>query len=220
MEASGRDALILPTRAGIVADQLRQMIKSGELAPGTHLRQAEFAERFGVSTTPVREAFLTLAREGLLRQDAHRGVVVFDASVEELGEIYEIRAVVEPLATQIATKQLSDEDLDELERILAEMRRAEPAHYIELNGAFHARIYRAAGRPRLVAIINGLRESSASYIGMNLDRYDAAYRRQTQAEHGEILAALRARTPKRAARAMRDHLEHSARHVVHLIEGS
>src|SRR4051794_23016002 len=130
MESSNHDALALPTRAGIVADQLRQMIKSGELPPGTHLRQAEFAERFGVSTTPVREAFVTLAREGLLRQDAHRGVVVFDASVEELAEVYEIRAVLEPLAAQIATKQLSDEDLDELARIIDEMRHAEPAPYL------------------------------------------------------------------------------------------
>ena len=219
MEAS-RDALVLPTRAGLVADRLRQMIKSGELPPGTHLRQADFAARFGVSTTPVREAFVTLAREGLLRQDAHRGVIVFGPSVEELGEVYEIRTALEPLATQIATKQLSREDLDELERILAEMRGAEPAHYLELNGQFHARIYRAAERPRLVELINGLRESSANYIGMNLEHYDVAYRAQTQAEHEEILAALRAGAPKRAARAMRDHLENSARHVADLIETS
>src|SRR4051812_44414703 len=192
MEASRRDALVLPTRAGIVADQLRQMIKSGELPPGTRLRQAEFAERFGVSTTPVREAFVTLAREGLLRQDAHRGVVVFGPSVEELGEVYEIRAVLEPLATQRATKHLSDDDLGELERILAKMRDAEPERYLELNSEFHARLYRAAGRPRLVEMINGLRESSASYIGMNIDQYDSAYRAQTQAEHQEIFAALRA----------------------------
>ena len=212
--------MVLPTRAGAVAERLRELIRSGELPPGTHLRQDEFAERFGVSTTPVREAFVALEREGLVRRHAHRGVVVFMPSIDELRELYEIRAVVEPLATEIAAKQLSGDELAALGRIVDQMRDARPARYLELNGEFHGRIYAAASRPRLREMIDGLREPSANYISMNADLYDRSYRAEVQAEHEAILDALTARAPKRAARAMREHIEHSARHITSLIEKS
>jgi DNA-binding GntR family transcriptional regulator len=220
MAASPRDPVLMPTRASAVAERLREMIRSGTLPPGTHLRQAEFAERFGVSTTPVREAFVALAREGLVRQDAHRGVVVFRPTVDELNELYEIRVALEPLATELACKQLSDADLAGLERIIAQMREAKPRRFLELNAEFHARIYAAANRPRLIEIIDGVRDPASSYTGLNVDLYDAKYRDAVLAEHGAIVAALRSGAPKRAARAMREHLEHSARHVAGLIEKS
>src|SRR5262249_1521312 len=65
------------TRAEHVAERLREMIVGGELEPGARLRQADVAEWFDVSTTPVREAFTALAREGFVRQSAHRLVEVF-----------------------------------------------------------------------------------------------------------------------------------------------
>ena len=64
------------TTAKMVAGMLRDQIQEGGLAPGTRLRQNEIAERFGVSTTPVREAFAQLQAEGLVRIDPHRGAVV------------------------------------------------------------------------------------------------------------------------------------------------
>src|ERR1700722_15415327 len=127
MESDIRNTAAMPlTRAGVVTERLREMIKSHELPAGTRLRQAEFAERFGVSTTPIREAFVALAREGLVRQDAHRGVVVFRPTVNEPNELFETRGALEPLATELATRQLSDEDLAGLERIVAQMREAKP----------------------------------------------------------------------------------------------
>jgi DNA-binding GntR family transcriptional regulator len=64
------------TRAAAVADELRRMIRAGELAPGTPLRQDHLAAQFGVSSTPVREALTTLVRERLVRYDPHRGARV------------------------------------------------------------------------------------------------------------------------------------------------
>ena len=103
-----------PTRAGAVAEKLRRLIQSGEIAPGSRLRQNELAERFGVSTTPVREAFAELAREGIVRLDAHRGATVFRPSLDELIEIYEIRGALEPLATELAAARATDDELAEL----------------------------------------------------------------------------------------------------------
>ncbi|MBS1886085.1 MAG: GntR family transcriptional regulator [Actinobacteria bacterium] len=72
----GRAARVPTTKAGVAAQKLRRMIVLGELKAGTRLRQAETAELLGTSTTPGREAFATLAREGLIHHDAHRGAVV------------------------------------------------------------------------------------------------------------------------------------------------
>jgi DNA-binding GntR family transcriptional regulator len=166
----------------------------------------------------VREAFVALAREGLVRRDAHRGAVVFRPTVDEVSELYEIRLALEPLATEIATRELSDQDLAGLDKVVAQMRDAKAKRFLELNAEFHGRIYAAANRPRLIEIIDGVREPAAGYIGLNVDLYDPKYRDEVQTEHEAIVAALRSGAPKRAARAMREHLEHSARHVAGLIE--
>jgi DNA-binding GntR family transcriptional regulator len=212
---------ILPrTRAEAITEELRRGILSGEFAAGDRLRQADIAARYGVSTTPVREAFTALAREGLVRQDAHRGVVVFLPSLEELTEIYEIREVLEPLATSLAAPQLSVEDLEALEALVREMRTAAPAEYVALNGEFHGRIYAASGRRRLVDIISTLRETSASYTKLTARHFDQGYHDQVQAEHEAILDALRRRAAVEASKLIRKHLRHNADHVAALVEAN
>jgi DNA-binding GntR family transcriptional regulator len=76
--------------------------------PSSWLRQNEVVNRFGVSTTPVREAFAELARDGIVRLDAHRGATVFQPSVDGLIEIYQIRSALEPLATRFAVAHASN----------------------------------------------------------------------------------------------------------------
>jgi DNA-binding GntR family transcriptional regulator len=194
------------------------MIQSRELQPGQRLRQADIAAQFGVSTTPVREAFTALAQEGFVRQDAHRGVVVFEPSLAELTETFEIREVLEPLATSLAATQLSDDDLAGLQKIVAEMRDAKPRRYFALNRAFHRQVYAGAKRDRLFEIIEQLREVAASYIAMTVHQYDQAYRDQVQAEHEAMLAALVERDGVRAGRLVQEHLRHNAEHIAKLVE--
>jgi DNA-binding GntR family transcriptional regulator len=207
------------TRADAVAAELRRMILSGELAGGERLRQQEIAERFGVSTTPVREAFTALAREGLVRQDAHRGVVVFEASPADVRENFEIRAALESLAAELAAKAITAEELAELDELLAEMGkvvRRDPAYHNRvLNPRFHAIINGAARRPRLLALVDSLRAAAATYQALlvNTDLSDE-YINAVQAEHEEIVAALRARAPKRAAQAVRKHVGHAEREIL------
>lgn len=156
--------------------------------------------------------------EDLPLQDAHPGVVIASPSLDEVNELYEIRITLEPLATEIATAQLSDAELAGLERILAQMRDADPTRFVELNREFHSRIYPAAKRPRLSELAEALSKSAAGYVRMNIDRYDPAYRGDAHAEHEAILGAMRSHAPRWAARAMQIHLEHSARHMTGLIE--
>lgn len=209
---------LLPTlRSEAVASEIRRMIQSGEFGPGERLPQAEIAARFGVSTTPVREAFTALAQEGLVRQDAHRSVVVFEPSLAELSETFEMREILEELATSLAADQLSDEDLAALKGILAEMRTAKPQKYFELNRVFHRRIYASARRVRLLEMIEQLREVAGNYLAMTVRQYDSAYREQVQTEHEGILAALVERDVSRASRLVRDHLRHNSEQIAKLV---
>jgi DNA-binding GntR family transcriptional regulator len=194
------------------------MIRSRALGPGERLRQADIAARFGVSTTPVREAFAVLAQEGLVRQDAHRGVVVFEPSLEELTETFEIRQALEPLATALAAERLTEDDLAALGKIVAEMRTATPRTYFELNRSFHRRIYAAAGRKQLFELIEQLRTVSTSYVAMSVREYDPAYRDQVHAEHEDILVALIDRDGARAGELIRQHLQNNFDHIATLVQ--
>ena len=199
----------------MVFDRLRQEILSGEIAPGTQLRQVEIAGRLGVSTTPVREAFATLAQEGLVFKDSHRGVVVFEPSRNELNEIYEIRLVLEPLATALACPRMADVDLDALDDIIATMRRSADHHEREaLNRQFHAAIYAHSNRSRLSTIIDQCRDTAGAYLRyLARNSAGAPYRKAADTEHSLIVEALRRRDPEASAEAMREHLAHSQHHI-------
>jgi DNA-binding GntR family transcriptional regulator len=201
-------AVMPATRAGAVAAELRRQIQTGELAPGTRLRQVETAQQMGVSTTPVREAFAALAREGLVRHDAHRGTVVFLPSLDELNENYEIRLALEPLATKLAAERITDDELEELDTLVAEMEGSDAEQQFLHNRNLHERIYAAARRPRLATLIANLRDSGSAYL--NLVKVDAVYTLQSHDEHEAIVAALRKHDGERAAELMAGHLKTSA----------
>jgi DNA-binding GntR family transcriptional regulator len=203
-------------RADAIAARLRRAIVSGEYEAGTRLRQADVAERFGVSTTPVREAFVSLVRQGFLSGDPHKGVMVRQPDVAEMHELYEIRFALEPLATAMAAKRITDQDLADLDVIVEEMRAlaaqesAEDQHNV-LNANFHARIYSVADRPRLFELIMGLRAQSGVYVRMF--PVEIVARGVSDEQHAGIVEALRSRSPRRAERAMREHLRFNVEHI-------
>jgi DNA-binding GntR family transcriptional regulator len=203
------DQPLRTTISDSLAARLRDDIRSGRISPGSRLRQLEIADRFKVSTTPVREAFATLEREGLVVSAPHRGVVVFRPTITDLQETYEIRIPLESLAIELAVPNMTDEDLAELESFLRQMQAAKDdrGRYNELNAAFHARMYRCARRPKLERIIADLREASAAYLRLYATISPSA--EDTHAEHTAIVAACRAKAPKRAAKAMTKHLQHT-----------
>ncbi|MCW3014569.1 MAG: transcriptional regulator, GntR family [Solirubrobacterales bacterium] len=194
------------------------MIVAGDLAPGTRLRQVEVAAHFSVSTTPVREAFTSLAREGFVRQDAHRGVEVFRPSVKDIQENYEIRCALEPLAAKIAARLISEDDLGHLDRILAEME--QPVEFelgTELNRRFHFMIYRAAERPQLLEMIERLRHAADAYVQVFIAKTTPSYRDAVRTEHREILAGLQERAPERVHQAVTAHLRHNLDVISNLV---
>ena len=121
------------TKADDIAVLIEEAIVSGELAPGSVLRQEQLSERFGVSRTPVREALRRLAALGLVSFEPNRGVRVRTLSHDDLREAFLVRAELEALVTEIAAQKMTPEALEELEeceqrfaRLTKEVRSHEP----------------------------------------------------------------------------------------------
>src|SRR5947207_13108941 len=150
------------TKADDIAVVIEEAIVSGELAPGTVLRQEQLSERFRVSRTPVREALRRLAALGLVSFEPNRGVRVRTVSREELHEAFLVRAELESLATEVAAGKITDEHLAELDaaerrfsRLSEELRTREPGEerstnmgdWVSAKHAFHDGMSHAAGLP-------------------------------------------------------------------------
>jgi DNA-binding GntR family transcriptional regulator len=213
------DIIVSPrTVSGLVAERLRAQIVAGELPSGSKLRQVEIARRFGVSTTPVREALAALQREGLVRLHPQRGAVVFVPTVADLREHYEIRAALESLAASRTAERFEESWVAPLEALLDEMSTGPPAaRYIALNQHFHTQLYEHCGRSRLVEMIAALRDASSAYLHIYRAAADFPVAR-LDGEHRAILSACMARDAEAAAAATREHLQNTVEHVATRLE--
>ncbi|HZD17257.1 MAG TPA: GntR family transcriptional regulator [Actinomycetota bacterium] len=217
--AKRQEMLDRDTTAKVVAERLRDEIQDGTLSPGTRLRQNEVARRFGVSTTPVREAFAQLQAEGLVRIDPHRGAVVFRPTTDDLVEFYEIREVLESLAVVRAIPYLRPEVVRELSALVERMRRAEDARrWLRLNDEFHLKLYACAKMPRLAALIENLRDASTPYIHMFVAGRPPSER--ANEEHQAILDACVQGDAAAAELAVREHLSSAANDLVRDLSGA
>jgi DNA-binding GntR family transcriptional regulator len=104
-----------------VVDALRQAILDGILKPGRRLTERELTELTGVSRTSVREALRRLQAEGLVEESPSRGLRVALPTAEEIEQIYEIRAELEPLAVRLFVERASEQEVDELASITEEL---------------------------------------------------------------------------------------------------
>lgn len=207
------------TIAEQLAAALRHEIVTGQLPAGTRLRQVEIAHRFGVSTTPVREAFGLLQSDGLVQIDAHRGVTVFLPTISGLVEHYEIRMALEMLAAEKAAEHFQEQDAPPLVALLDEMYTTnDAARYVEINHQFHVSLYRLGGRVRLVTMIEELRHASIAYNHLYAAADVPKDAERLDREHREILAACQAGDPVRAAGAVRHHIQQTITHVSKLLE--
>lgn len=193
-----------------VADALRGALVSGELEPGTLYSAPTLAARFGVSATPVREAMLDLAKEGLVdavRNKGFRVTVVSDRALDELTEIRELLEV--PTVTRLAGR-LSADDIDELRPMVAGIEQAAEAgdliRYVEADREFHLRLLALSGNEQLVTVVGELRARARLYGLHRLARQgDLA---TSAREHSVLLDALDAGDAEAVEKLMRQHLGH------------
>ena len=191
---------------------LRSMIISGDLAPGEPLREVAFSEQFGMSRTPVREAFRTLAAEGLVNLLPNRTVQVALLDEQAVSEVFLVLGALESLAARLACERITGDQLeilDELQDDLAHHYQAgDRARYLEANRLIHELIVEAAGSPSLLLAWRLLlpRAERARHVTTRVhDRWGEAFE-----EHKHIHAALMKRDGVTLRRLMEEHFANGA----------
>jgi DNA-binding GntR family transcriptional regulator len=214
------------TKADEIALALEDAVISGELAPGTVLRQETLSERFGVSRTPIREALRRLAATGLVSFEPNRGVRVRAIPREELREAFLVRAELEALVTELAVPRFdearllalraAEADFARLTVELLDRRRGEEertqltGEWVRANYRFHDVIYEAAAVPFVERVAKNARRTFLSRWRPGGPEIDDLYE-QNMHQHRAILGAIEARSSEGARALAHEHVLHSCR---------
>ena len=202
--------------SAVVTMRLRDMIVEGTLKPGMRLNERVLCEQLSISRTPLREAFKTLAVEGLIDLTPNRGAVVAQMSAAEIEQTFEVMGALEALSGEAACARATDDEIAEIralhyEMLAAHSRRDLPAYY-KLNHAIHNRINQAARNPVLTETylqINARIQSLRFRSNFNQDKWDAAVR-----QHSEMLDALEKRDGATLRTILQEHLQNKRDAVI------
>ncbi len=201
-----------------VYERLKKAIIEGELAPGARMLELELADRLGVSRTPVREALVRLAQEGLAELLPGRGARVRVLTPGEVAEVYEVRAALEAEAARLAATRADQEELAELSeyaQAIERLPRKALAEQTRADARFHATLVALSKNRELERLFHQLDAKLALARRFSADENQS---QRTRAEHRAILEALHRRDPEAAARAARAHIERFKALVVERLE--
>ncbi len=192
-----------------VAEALRAAILRGEYAPAQRLIEADLCERFGTTRFIVRAALQELSAQGLVEFQRNRGARVREVSLDEAIEITEVRQVLEGLQAARAAQRVTAAEAAALSGIVTAMRAAvagsELLRYSELNAGLHAAIRDIAAHETSARLLRQLRDQTVRHqFSLSLVPGRPAV---SLPQHEAIVAAVTARDPVAAERAMHEHLQ-------------
>jgi DNA-binding GntR family transcriptional regulator len=202
-----------------VYDQIRRAILERQVVPGERLSIPELAERFDVSQMPVRQAIGRLSDEGLVEVRPRSGTYVAQVDARDIEETFEIRLALERLAAESATKNVTAKDIEKLAELVDQMdtvgsENLDPEGHDRLNSDFHRRIIRLSGNQKLYEMYEQLNAHlKIARIHMSSNDWPSRVERE-QAEHREIVAALRHGNSKALADALSRHITRSREALV------
>ncbi len=201
------------TKKERIADYLREIVISGEVAPGDRLVQDDLAARFDVSPTPIREAIQLLVAEGVLTHSPYKGARVAEVNMEDVREVYLIRCELEALITRHAVPNLRLAEVSELRALHQQMQDALHADELpslrKFNYDFHMLLYGAAEMPLLLSIIRTLwTRFPWDTLHVLPGRAQASHD-----EHARIVQAIAQADATAAGDAIRDHIQNGMREL-------
>lgn len=198
----------MPTTVPALGDAYELVLAAidrGEYRPGDRLVEAELAERFGVSRTPIREAFQRLETQGILMRDG-RSLIVAALDHDQIGELYVLRAELEALAARLAAQHAAPEEITVLYHMIEEDRAllGKPDLMSQANKRFHRQLHLASHNRYLIQQLELVHRSMSL---MSFTTIAAEGRgEKTLEEHKAIVDALAARDPAAADAALRAHI--------------
>jgi len=209
----------LPLR-DVVFNTLREAILKGELKPGERLMEVQLAVKLGVSRTPIREAIRMLEQEGLAVTIPRRGAEVARMTEKDMQDVLQVREALDELAASIACELITEEELKQLERAMEEFEIATGTKDIkriaDTDMSFHDIIYHATRNPKLVNILNNLREQMYGYRVEYLK--DERNYPVLLKEHREILKGFKEKNKNLVSESMRTHVINQATAVKNMIQ--
>ena len=204
---------------GDVYQLILDAIDGGDLPGGARLIETELAERFGVSRTPVREALTRLEAQGVAAAQGRR-LVVASLDHDQLGELYEVRGVVEGLAARLAARHAAPEEIAVLRGMVAADRAlaGRPGELARANKRFHRQLHRASHNRYLNRMLQGMRRSLALLSSTSLSVPGRGA--ESVAEHDAVIRAIETRDEDAAETAARLHISNAYTARLKIIAGS
>lgn len=204
-----------------VFENLKQAIIRGEVPPGDRLVESRLADALDISRTPVREAIHKLEREGLLRRLPKGGFAVMNFSREDIKETFGIRCVLESYAARLAAEGYKEEEeLLPLEEKIREFQNCLDQGRLDelprINTEFHSLFYALSRSPKLIKMINDLRDQIFRFrrILLKRDKWAEA----SNDDHRKMLEAIRKRDVNRVERVVKQHIARGQRMVLNALE--
>ena len=209
----------LPLR-DVVFNTLRDAILTGKLVPGERLMENQLADKLGVSRTPVREALRMLELENLVELVPRKGAQVLDMSEKDIVNILEVRSALEGLATSVACKKMSKEDLQQLKNLEVDFEKAvaenDVEHFVDIDEDFHDLIFAATENDKLINIFRNLR--------IQLYRYRMAQAKNNEtsmstivAHHRSIIRAIENHDAEEGASIAQGHIKYQTESILRFV---
>jgi len=203
-----------------VFESLKQAIIRGEVAPGDRLVESRLADALATSRTPVREAIHKLEREGLLRRLPKGGFAVMKLSRDDIEETFGIRCVLESYAARLAAQNHTEEELLPLEEKIREFQRfLDKGRLDELprvNTEFHSLFYALSKSPKLIKMIDDLRDQIYRFRKILLMKDKWA--ETSNQDHMKMLDAIREKDVNLVERLVKQHIARGQRIVLSALE--
>lgn len=193
---------------GVAVDLIRAAILEGRIGPGERLKEEVIARDLGLSRTPVREALLLLQGEGLVDSSRNRGAFVRAYGIEDIDDMYKLRALLEGHGARRAAIAITPAELSLLEescvRFSAMLAEGPIVELLRENMFFHNTIVDAARSPRLVELVRSVIELPLIYKSFYW--YAAEQRQMSERHHLQLLRALKAGDQERSELLMKEHI--------------
>jgi DNA-binding GntR family transcriptional regulator len=205
-----KDSMTVQSLVELVTSFVKEQIITGKFQPHQQIKEEEIASKFDISRPPVREAFSRLEAEGLVIKKPRKGVFVTEPTMEDVREIYRLKASLYELSTELAMQVMTDGEVLELEKLIQSMNEYTKQMEFDILGyqsvhiQFHRQLMLLAGNKRLLSFAENLHNQVCRFSYKALQ-----YREHIQDSmvyHNDIFQAIKERNQKRACQLTKDHV--------------
>lgn len=199
------------TTSALIVDSMRERLMNHEFDESEMIRQDRLAKEYNVSLSPVREALIQLEAEGLLTLVRHHGYAITTLSIDDIQQLYELRALIEVELIKHAIPKLTESDIATAKQLHEAMKKiykrgTQTTAWTKINWQFHTTLYQPAAKGQLFAVIENVYQNINRYVHMQLKLRDSVDLGRSIKEHGELLGYCEAGEADKAANLLRGHV--------------